>query len=495
MQTKNIRDWSLKHKLILHISVIGLLTAVLLTWIYFRTQKNIIRALSEGKARVASSSIARQIYPAMQNGNIDKVQSVLSEIVTSEDIHLVRFITPKGTILRSSQADEKGRIVDEATLHNLDEFLSENKSTFSSIKSKSIIQIFQSIENKKECFGCHSPSQKINGILEIRADYAEAAFLLRRSQIMGVIIAVLSLTILTFIILRLFNKLISRPLMQMKDKMAKVQSGDLTIQIHAMKNDEIGDLAASFNIMVQKLKAANEKIQDLFHKQMEKAEHLASLGEIAAGLAHEIVNPIAGIKGALEIISQKTEEADPKKEIFTEMLLQIDRIEHIIQDLLSYARPKEMKLARVNPNESVEAALKLARPQAKDKDIQFEFHGVHENIFVDIDQDKIQEVLLNMMLNSISAIEKRGIISIRANTQDEKELVISVSDDGSGIKKDNLPLIFNPFFTTKSRGTGLGLSICKKIIEAHNGSITVESEEKRGTTFVIRLPFAETRES
>lgn len=494
MQTKNIRDWSLKHKLILHIFVIGLLTAILLTWLYLRTQKNIILTLSEGKAKLASSTVENSIYPAMKEGNPEKVQRALSDIVISEDINLVRIITPQGNILRSSQADERGGIVDETSLHNLNKFLSRNYATPYSIKSRSIIQIYQSIENQKVCFGCHSPSQKIIGIIEVDMDYTEAASLLRKSQIMGVLIAVLSLTILTFIILRLFNKLISRPLMQMKDKMAQVQGGDLTIQIQPMKNDEIGDLAASFNSMVQKLKSANKKIQDLFHKQMEKAEHLASLGEIAAGLAHEIKNPIAGMKGALEIIDQKTDAADPKKEIFTEILLQIDRIDHVIQDLLSYARPKEMKQVKVNPNESIENALKLARPQAKDKDILFKYHGLDNNTLIWIDQDKIQEVMLNLMMNSISAIDTSGTIDIRAGKRNEKELEIVVADDGQGIKKEHQSQIFNPFFTTKSRGTGLGLSICKNIIEAHLGSITVESEEKRGTMFVIRLPLAEARE-
>jgi signal transduction histidine kinase len=270
--------------------------------------------------------------------------------------------------------------------------------------------------------------------------------------------------------------------------MKKVQEGDLNIQLSSLKNDEIGSLAQSFSIMVKKLKEANHKIEELFNKQMEKAEHLASIGELAAGLAHEIRNPIAGMKGALEIINEKTDETDQKKEIFTEILLQIEKINNIIQDLLSYAKPKEMSVNLFDPNECVKNAMKLAAPQISDKDIHFHFKGLENGTPAYIDADKIQEVILNLMLNSISAINKKGHITIDLRERNKRGLEIILADNGKGIKKEILSQIFNPFFTTKKRGTGLGLSICKKIIMAHKGSIEVKSQERKGTTFTIRLP-------
>ena len=170
------------------------------------------------------------------------------------------------------------------------------------------------------------------------------------------------------------------------------------------------------------------------------------------------------------------------------MLLQIGKIHNIVQDLLSYARPKEMNISLIDPNECVENAIKLAKPQTNKKNIHFHFKGLEDGSLARIDADKIQEVMLNMMLNSISATQKKGTISIELNNRQNKELEITFSDDGTGIKKENLPNIFNPFFTTKKRGTGLRLSICKKIIEAHNGSVEVKSTKGEGTTFIIRLP-------
>ncbi len=315
-----------------------------------------------------------------------------------------------------------------------------------------------------------------------------AAALLEKNQMKGILIAVISLAVLSFVILRLFEKLINRPISQLKEKMKRVQEGDLDIQFSPSKNDEIGSLARNFNSMVTDLKKANEKIEELFSKQMEKAEHLASIGELAAGLTHEIKNPIAGMKGALEIINQKTDSSDPKKEIFTEILIQIDKINNVVHDLLRYARPKEMNRRVVDPIMPINTAIKFAKTQISDKEIDIQFNALTNGTQALIDADKIQEVMLNLMINSISAINKKGLITINLSEKGDRDLEIVLSDNGMGIKKDHLPQIFHPFFTTKTRGTGLGLSICKKIIEAHNGTIEVESKEEEGTTFTIELP-------
>ncbi len=469
--------------------VIGILTAILLTFVYIKTQRNIINTMSRQKAELAGSMIESSIFSAMKEGRSERVQTTLQEIASTGDIKKIRIISPQGKILRSSEKDEIGSTVEASTLDKTNEFLSKKKkASIFFIRPESTIQGFRVIENRRDCFSCHASQKKINGILEVNIDSPATTALLQKSQLKGVAIALLSLVILIFVIFRLFEKLINRPISQLKDKMKKVQEGDLTIQFPHSKSDEIGSLARSFNMMISKLKEANQKIEELFNKQMEKAEHLASIGELAAGLAHEIRNPITGMKGALEIINQKTDESDPKKEIFTEILLQIEKINKIIQDLLSYAKPKEMSVSFVNPNECVKNAVKLAKPQINNKDIRFNFKGLENSTFAWMDEDKIQEVMLNLMLNSISAINKKGHINIKLLQRDKKELEIIFSDDGMGIRKEILPQIFNPFFTTKKRGTGLGLSICKKIIEAHKGSIEVQSQERKGATFTIRLP-------
>ncbi len=495
MKFTTVKDWKLRHKIILHIVVVGILTAIFLTFLFFNTQRNIIHSMSRQKAEIVGSMIENSIFSFMKEGKNEEVQSTLEKEASSSGIRKIRILSSQGKILRSTKEDEIGMSAENITLDRLNNFLQKkDQSDIIFIKSRSTIQGFRTIENQSECFGCHSPQNKINGILEVNIDYDMATSLLQKSQLQGIIIAFLALATLSFIIIRLFEKLVNRPISRLKNEMKKVQGGDLNIKLHSSKNDEIGRLTKNFDVMVIKLNEANKKIEELFDKQMEKAEHLASFGEVAAGFAHEIKNPIAGIKGALEVINQGTDDSDAKKEIFTEMLIQIEKINHIVQDLLSYAKPKEMHMRFINPNECVENAIKLAKPQINSKEIYFRFKGLENSTLAHIDPDKIQEVMLNLLLNSISAIKEKGNITIELDKRNEKELEIKYSDDGAGIKKEHLPQIFIPFFTTKNIGTGLGLPICKKIIEAHNGSIEVKSKEGKGAFFAIRLPVLQSAE-
>jgi hypothetical protein len=344
------------------------------------------------------------------------------------------------------------------------------------------------VENEPECYSCHDAKRRVNGVLEVVFDYREASDLFWKSQWKGIVPAVLSLGLLIFIILRLFERLINRPISLLKDKMKRVQDGDLTVRLVPLKNDEIGSLTASFNLMVEKLKAANLEIETLYNQRIDRAEHLAAFGELAAGLAHEVKNPLSGIKGALEIISQNTTVADPQKEIFQEMLVQIDKTINVIQDFLSYARPKAPRFSRIVPSLFVENAVRLAKTQLKGKDIRFHFHPLEQDIRICLDADRLQEVILNLLLNSISAIDKKGNIFIFLRVVPNRALFIFVADEGCGIKGSQLSQIFTPFFSTRKDGTGLGLSICKKIIDAHKGTISVQSREGKGTTFILRLP-------
>jgi signal transduction histidine kinase len=201
-----------------------------------------------------------------------------------------------------------------------------------------------------------------------------------------------------------------------------------------------------------------------------------------------VKNPLSGMKGALEIISQKTAASDPQKEIFEEILVQIDKIIAVVQDFLSYARPKPFHFSLVPPNLFVENAIRLAKTQVNGKDVKFHFQPLNHDVLVCLDGDRMQEVILNLLLNSISAIGEKGNILIVLKVLPNNSLSIILADEGCGIKDQHLPQIFNPFFSTKKEGTGLGLSISKKIIDAHHGTISVRSREGKGTTFILRLP-------
>jgi two-component system NtrC family sensor kinase len=483
-----LKDWNLKNKIVLHIVVIGISAGVLLTYLYLSTQKNIIKTLTHGKAELVSSLIEYTVTHRMQEGKQEDVGRALQQIADAEKIESLRIIDLTGKILESSQNSEIGNFIAEIQITKLNElYSSTDKTPIPQINHISENQSFIAIQNRDECFVCHSPQEKIIALLEINLKETPTVEFIYKTQLRSIIISFLALGILIFITLRLFEKIINRPLSQLKDKMKQVQGGNLYVQLKPLKNDDIGDLTQSFNIMVANLSLAKQQIEELHDRELEKAGHLASIGELAAGLAHEIKNPIAGIKGALEVINQRTDPNAPEKEIFTEILHQTDRIYNIVQDLLNYARPREINLKSVNPNECIQRAVTLARSQTQDKDIKFHFEKSKEEVQIRCDENKIQEVILNLLINSIAAIEENGEISIGLNQKNDRWLEIAIRDDGKGIKSEHLTQVFNPFFTTRRRGTGLGLSICKKIIEAHKGSIDVQSDEGMGTVFTIRL--------
>ncbi|MFC2157382.1 ATP-binding protein [Acidobacteriota bacterium] len=485
----NLINWKLRQKIILHVVVIGLTTALLLIYVYWTTQRGLMREINIQRSELVGSMIERNVIFEMDSNQSGSIHPALQEIVESANLSSIRIIDLDGKILNSSRSQEIGQYIAQENRGKLKNIYSDlEDAAVYSLKPLSPTESFLAIRNRDECFKCHAPDNNVIGILDVNLDDSRTSAILWRNQFKGFVIAFISLVVLIYIIFRLFDKIVNRPISRLKDHMKRVQEGDLEAHLEPRKNDEIGDLTRSFNAMVKNLKEANSKLEEMHNKEMEKAGHLASIGEIAAGLAHEIKNPIAGIKGALEVIAEKTDTEDPKKEIFHEMIVQIERIHTIVKDLLNYAKPKETELRPADPNECALQAIKLAEAQTKEKNIKFAFEGLPGDELMLLDTDKMQEVLLNLMLNSVEAINEAGEISIKIGIRDNERCIIILQDTGKGIKSEHLSQVFNPFFTTRGQGTGLGLSICRRIINTHQGDIQVSSLPGRGTTFTIDLP-------
>jgi signal transduction histidine kinase len=240
--------------------------------------------------------------------------------------------------------------------------------------------------------------------------------------------------------------------------------------------------------------------QRVHDAEMIHAEHLATLGELAAGVAHEIRNPLAGIAGAIEIITKEFPNDHPDREVLEDLRQEVRRIEKTLNDLLVYARPKPPLFGRANLKETVARTLQLARQQTGNKKVDFSIQIPAALPPFPVDSEQLHQVLLNLVLNGVQAIELEGRISIEARALDADGpnlagyIEISVADTGAGIPPEHLERIFRPFYTTKRGGTGLGLSLCRRIIAAHGGSLSVESQLKQGSRFTIRLPLRETFE-
>lgn len=282
--------------------------------------------------------------------------------------------------------------------------------------------------------------------------------------------------------------LIQRPMVELQEKIAQVGEGDMNAAVSfAKRNDEIGDLGRNFNRMVQQLRESREEIERLHRTQMSRAEHLATLGELATGLAHEIRNPLAGIAGVIEIIGRDLPVTSPARSVVKDIRLEIAQINHILTDLLQTARPHPPEIRKSDLNTTVEHAVMLARQQALSKPVQIELQKDPTLAEVEHDSDQIHQVLLNLLLNAIQALEGPGAISVELAPHGDSAAII-VSDTGRGIAPEHLPNIFRPFYTTKGNGTGLGLSLARRIVEEHHGRIEVTSEVGKGSKFVVLLP-------
>ena len=282
---------------------------------------------------------------------------------------------------------------------------------------------------------------------------------------------------------------VRRPMIELQEKFARLQLGDMDVAVSfADRNDEIGDLGRDFNDMVVQLKSSREEITRLHQTQMSRAEHFATLGELAAGLAHEIRNPLAGIAGVLDIVARDLPKTSPAREVIADAKQEAVQINRILTELLDTARPKPPQFRVTDIVATAEHAVFFARQQAVTKRIDIELEVKRAIPPVEHDPNQINQVLLNLLLNAIQSMERAGTICVSVQLEEGDEVSITVADEGKGIAPEDLPNIFRPFFTTKGQGTGLGLSLARRIVEAHAGTISVGSNPGRGTEFRIELP-------
>jgi len=249
---------------------------------------------------------------------------------------------------------------------------------------------------------------------------------------------------------------------------------------------------------ITQLKLAEEKIKQQAI-ELQRSAQLSFIGELAAGLAHEIKNPLAGIQGAVDILIRRRDRNDPELEALTGIRQQVERIDGTVRALLDRARPRSLKSERTSLTELTTRAVNVARAQlaarAGTNDVRLRFTPPDQDIVLLVDPSLIEDAVLNLIINAIEALDADGAVSIRigstesdADQDSQDEAFIEVADTGRGISEEDLKRIFNPFFTTTEGGTGLGLPAVRRIVRVHGGRIAVDSKVDRGSTFTIHLP-------
>ncbi len=290
---------------------------------------------------------------------------------------------------------------------------------------------------------------------------------------------ILSVSIALFLI---FN--VNRPLKTIENAITKIASGDFNNIPEIKTGDEFESLVTSLNNMIDELNKRS--------KQLVQAQKLASLGRLTSGVAHELNNPLNNISTSLQILIEELEENDLeyKKELLIGAEKEVERGKEIVRSLLEFARERSLSLKQVVFKDIVDSAIRQVQSQIPDN-IRINI-DVPDNIQATLGPQRIERVLINLIVNAVHAMKDGGDITIRAKNEFDKEgFSFQVTDTGEGIDEKIISKIFDPFFTTKEvgKGSGLGLSIIYGIMEQHDGNISVSSEVGKGTTFTCFLPF------
>jgi two-component system NtrC family sensor kinase len=313
-----------------------------------------------------------------------------------------------------------------------------------------------------------------------------------------VLILVDSLVIIGFGSL-LLARVVVNPLKRLVKVVQRIGGGDLSHRAQVESVNEIGKMALAFNEMVGRLAEKQEDLERAIKKlkdtqdELVNTEKLASVGRIAAGVAHEIGNPLTSVLGHTEILHKRLKGKKLKdKEILLDLVertrKETERINRIIKDLLQFSKPPSVHKEDVDVNRVIRDALHVVSAQERFQDITFDLLFTENLPPAKGNSDQLQQVLFNILINAADAMPHGGSISMKTDKKG-KWVILSIKDEGEGIPAEDLQKIFDPFYTTKSpdKGTGLGLSISLKIIEDLGGKIKVTSERGRGTEFILYL--------
>ena len=275
----------------------------------------------------------------------------------------------------------------------------------------------------------------------------------------------------------------------LKQATQAISAGNLEYQLPPGRSSGFDMLDEAFNNMARSLKDRDERLQKAFQR-ITRTERLASLGQMAAGVAHEINNPLGGILLYSNLVLEEMSDDHPGRKNMEKIIYQTDRCKKIVQNLLDFARTPSGDMKPLDVNGVILTSLNLVKDQSPFLGVKIESDLSEDLPPVTADLSRMEEVFLNLFINAADAMEGKGTLWIATRLSSTGAVKISIRDNGKGIDKAYLPHIFEPFFTTKDpgQGTGLGLSITYGIIQKHNGIIDVESEAGKGTTFVITLP-------
>ncbi|MBI5376635.1 MAG: HAMP domain-containing protein [Candidatus Schekmanbacteria bacterium] len=481
---------SLSFKLTLLMGITLLLVFVFSTSIivkfYFAEAKSKILSTASFVAMLINNNLRHDMLINDREG----INNFFNDISKLEDLVNASIMDDQGIIKFSTKKNAIGMKISIDVLRQYTN--TKEHFEYKHTEGESVWSNFYEIRGTPECYQCHNRSKKIIGYLSVDFSSKKIDEMVAREKYVMIITAFVSMGFISFALFLFNHYFVYKPVKKLHRLIEGVKAGNLDVKERFDRRDEIGGLGRDFNLMVKELKDARISLEENQKKILAQSEKLASLGQLASGIAHEIQNPLAGISGALRVIhseylSQHTDQE--LKDIIDKILSQIDRLSKTTKDILSFARPSVPMFVPTNINSVIEKSLFFARQNAKNNGVD-----IREELSNDIpetkaDSELLKQVFLNIMLNGIQSMPEGGTLTVSSDMGDGGvSIVVSVSDTGCGIPKDKLKNIFNPFFTTKHQGTGLGLYIVKDIVDSHNGRIEVESNNSKGSIFKVYIP-------
>ncbi|MDA8091869.1 MAG: ATP-binding protein [Nitrospiraceae bacterium] len=462
---------------------VGLLLIVLglLHFMYYKSRRDDMINDTSIKLSIMSEMAQDSLSSMMLGGQDRQLGQFITRSMT-RDLKEMRLISPAGKVISSTMASDNNFMVKGLPL--------ENKIITD--KNGIPVEMFTPVYNDRPCQSCHGTGQDTLAVLNVE--------LLNRG-LLHRIDALRKETALSFAAVFLlifgpmvlfYSRLVERPLRALKESVKKASGGNFDIRFDAANDNELGGLCADLNSAFGLFRQIRTDLEARQVETIAKMEKMASLGELAAAIAHEIKNPLAGISGAIQVFSEDIPGDDPRKEIMKEILTEIDRLDESVKSLLTYARPPMLRPVKVDIISVIERARTLLGKQAQSQNVNIKMPPAGgDECIIEADPERMQEVFFNIMQNSLRLMPGGGELSIElrcegiAEKDNGETIEIMISDTGMGLQPDDLKNIFKPFFTTKHSGSGLGLAIGKNIVEEHGGRIEVESRPGLGSTFHV----------
>jgi len=511
-----MRFRSLKTKILLSVIIVVLVIEGLFLYLNIHSLSRQIFYKTEEEAFNLSETIRLSIRNAMIKDRRDEYQRIIDDVAERKGIAEVRIFNKQGEITVSSDRTKVGTVVDKQAeacyvCHREGEtkvlLPSDSKTRVYDTEKGSLLGLINPIYNESSCYPCHPKTTNVLGVLDttIRLEdfEREKAQIYNRMMISGVV----SVVVLGLLLILLLTRVVNRPINKLLAATKEAAHGNLDQMVGIQSHDELGELSNSFNNMISELKRSRdaiegwtqtlehrvqERTQELqkVHDQLIRAGKMAALGELAAGVAHEINNPLTGVLTFSSLMLKKTDENHPWRKDLENIVQQTTRCRNIVRGLLDFARQRKPDKKEWDIHLLIDKTLTLVEEQAPFQNIKIDKQFKTGIPMLFVDGDQIQQVFMNILLNAADAMAgKDGNLTIHTDIKDGLA-EISFTDTGYGISKEHLPKLFDPFFTTKEtgKGTGLGLAISYGIIQSHGGDIEVQSQVGKGSTFRIKLP-------